>query len=197
MGKIIYLMGKSASGKDTIYKEQTEQKDLGLHTTPLYTTRPIRDGEKNGVEYFFTDEAGYRELKQNGKVVEERIYHTVQGDWIYFTVLDGVADLENNDYLMIGTLESYCKTRDYVGEDHILPIYITLDDGERLARALSRERGQEVPQYREMCRRYLADAEDFSEENIRKAGITAETTFDNVDLKACLSEIHQYIENNR
>lgn len=50
MGKIFYVMGKSASGKDTIYKELRERIPE-LKTVVLYTTRPIRDGETEGVEY--------------------------------------------------------------------------------------------------------------------------------------------------
>ena len=51
------------------------------------------------------------------------------------------------------------------------PIYIEVDDGERLQRALDRERSQDTPQYAEMCRRFLADSADFSEENVARAGI--------------------------
>ena len=40
MGKIYYMMGKSSSGKDTIYKDI--RKDLPeLKTLTLYTTRPV------------------------------------------------------------------------------------------------------------------------------------------------------------
>ena len=54
MGKIVYLMGKSSSGKDTVFKKLMK-KDLGLQPIVPYTTRPIRAGEENGVQYFFTD----------------------------------------------------------------------------------------------------------------------------------------------
>ncbi len=53
MSRIFYIMGKSASGKDTIYKKLLDRIP-GLKTITPYTTRPIRDGEVNGVEYFFT-----------------------------------------------------------------------------------------------------------------------------------------------
>ncbi|NTV78326.1 MAG: guanylate kinase, partial [Clostridiales bacterium] len=56
MGKIFYLMGPSSSGKDTIYKRLLGEKELELHTLVTYTTRPIRVGETEGVEYHFTDE---------------------------------------------------------------------------------------------------------------------------------------------
>ena len=191
MGKIVYLLGRSSSGKDTIYKKIMEQKEIAFHTVVLYTTRPIRDGETEGVEYHFTDEEGFQKLKQAGKVIEDRTYNTIQGLWRYFTVLEGELSLDKYDYLMIGTLESYTKTKEYLGRDKLVPILIDLDDGERLQRALDRERTQEVPQYEEMCRRYLADVQDFSEKKIADAGI--ERRFINDDLERCFAEIMAYL----
>ena len=79
MGKIVYLMGKSSSGKDTIFKELMKEGTMDLRTIVPYTTRPIRAGEENGVEYFFTDETGFQALKEQGKVIEDRAYDTVYG----------------------------------------------------------------------------------------------------------------------
>jgi len=192
MGKIVYLLGKSSSGKDTLYKRILEQQEVLFHTVVLYTTRPIRAGETEGVEYHFTDEDGFQALKNAGKVIEDRTYNTVQGLWRYFTVLEDTLALENENYLMIGTLESYRKTKEYLGQDKLLPIFIDLDDGERLQRALDRERTQEVPQYEEMCRRFLADGKDFSEEKIADAGI--KKRFINDDLDRCFQEIMEYLK---
>lgn len=194
MGKIVYLMGKSSSGKDTIYKRLLGKSEFLFYTAVLYTTRPIRAGEKNGVEYYFTDEAGFRKLQQEGKVIEDRTYHTVQGVWRYFTVVEDNIFQDQKNYLMIGTLESYEKVCAYFGREKMIPVFIDLDDGERLQRALDRERMQEVPQYEEMCRRFLADMQDFSEEKIAQAGI--EKRFLNDDLERCLSEISEYIKEN-
>lgn len=192
MGKIVYLMGKSSSGKDTVYKRLLEQEELLFHTVALYTTRPIRAGETEGVEYHFTDETGFQKLMQEGRVIEDRLYHTVQGDWRYFTVAQEGEFQEDGNYLMIGTLESYEKVRAYFGTERMVPVFIDLDDGVRLQRALDRERAQDVPQYEEMCRRFLADGQDFSEEKIKRAGIGKR--FVNDDLDGCLSEISDYIK---
>lgn len=73
MGKIVCLMGKSSSGKDTIYKKLLMQESVHLETIVPYTTRPIRAGEKEGVEYHFTDEEGYQTLLGQGKD------HRIQG----------------------------------------------------------------------------------------------------------------------
>jgi len=187
-------MGKSGAGKDTIYKQVLDNKDIRLNKIILYTTRPIRVGETDGVEYFFTDEAGFLELKGKGRLIEDRAYHTCMGMWRYFTVKDEQLDLENKNYLMIGTLESFIKTREFFGEDKLIPIMIELDDGIRLQRALDREKAQDHPKYNEMCRRYLADEEDFSEEKLKAAGITKK--FVNNDLQECLQEIMLYLKEN-
>ena len=130
-----------------------------------------------------------------GRVIEVRSYDTKCGIWTYFTADDGQINLDRHDYLVIGTLVSYRALRDYFGSDKLVPIYIEVEDGLRLYRALQRERKEKAPKYAEMCRRFLADSEDFSEDNLRKAGI--ERRFENLDLDACLEEINRYIEDFR
>ena len=191
MGKIVYLMGKSSTGKDTIYKHLTDNSKIKLHTIVPYTTRPIRAGETDGVEYFFTDEAGFLKLKEEGKLIEDRAYNTCLGLWRYFTVNDEQIDLEHKDYVIIGTLESYNKTKEFFGEEKMVPVMIELDDGVRLQRALDREKTQDTPKYNELCRRFLADAEDFSEDKIEAAGISKR--FVNNDLQQCVEEIMVYL----
>jgi len=195
MGKIFYIMGKSSSGKDTIYRQILDREELALKTIVLYTTRPIRAGEEEGREYFFVDDAGYEALCAEGRVIEARAYDTVHGIWRYFTVADEQIDLQNQDYLVIGTLESYEKIREYFGEESVVPVYIEIEDGLRLQRALDRERAQDSPKYAELCRRFLADTEDFSEEKIRAAGI--EKRFVNEDLSVCIREITGYITDKK
>ena len=192
MGKIVYLMGKSSSGKDTIYKRLLEQNDIRLEKIVPYTTRPIRAEEQEGVEYHFTDEAGYQELLQKGEVIEARIYHTCHGIWRYFTVVDSAVELSERSYLMIGTLEAYEQIHRFYGKDRVIPVMIELDDGIRLQRALDREKAQDHPRYEEMCRRFLADAEDFSAERMEAAEIVQ--TFHNDELEQCLEKIIDYLK---
>ena len=95
-------------------------------------------------------------------------------------------------YLGIGTLESYTQLKDYYGKEEVEPIYIEVEDGERLKRAIAREEQQQPPKYEEMCRRFLADARDFSEEKLQEAGITKR--FYNTELESCIKEIKNYIQ---
>lgn len=194
MGKIFYIMGKSSSGKDTIYRKLLEEKEFDFHTLIPYTTRPMRSQEKNGTDYFFTDDDGLEKIRREGRLIELRSYQTVYGIWNYFTVDDGQIDLANCNYLMVGTLESYRAMQGYFGEKALAPVLVELDDGVRLQRALDREKLQDEPKYAEMCRRFLADAEDFSEEKIVAAGILRR--FQNNVLETCLEEIREYISEN-
>lgn len=195
MPEIAFIMGKSASGKDKIFHRMVEDKELNLQTVVTYTTRPMRVGETDGVEYHFVSDEVAMQMKADNRVVEMREYNTVHGLWRYFTADDGQIRLEadgNGRYIVIGTLEAYEKFCEYYGKEHILPIYIEVDDGIRLSRALKREMKQEVPRYEEMCRRFLADANDFKEENLRKAGIEKRFT-NNGELDDCIKQVRSEI----
>lgn len=194
MGKIYYMMGKSSSGKDTLYKEVLKTLPK-LKTLVLYTTRPIREGEQEGIEYHFVTDEELERFEKAGKIIEERTYDTVYGAWKYATIEDGQINLAAYDYLVIGTLESYAGMKKCYGAENLVPIYIEVEDGERLSRALSRERQQEQPKYEEMCRRFLADQKDFSEENLEEAGIVRR--YYNDDKVQCLEKIIGEIQNGK
>lgn len=191
MGKIFYIFGKSSTGKDTIYKNLMENQELMLRPIVPYTTRPIRAKETPGVEYHFTDEEELARMEAAGKVIELRAYETVHGIWKYFTADGEHVDLEHYSYAMIGVLDSFLAIREYYGWDKVIPIYIEVEDGERLQRALDRERAQEEPKYAELCRRFLTDSADFAEERILQAGL--KKRFVNKDLQECIEEITAYI----
>lgn len=189
---IFCIMGKSSCGKDTIFRRLTGDESLGLTKLVTYTTRPIRAGETEGIEYHFTDSAGEAALEAAGKIIEKRTYHTVAGPWDYFTADDGQVE-EGGNYIIIATIESFVKLRDFYSNCAVCPIYIYVEDGERLARALARERQQEKPRYAELCRRFLADSEDFSDEKLAAAGITEADSYENIDLARTTAEIAKRI----
>ena len=191
MGKIFYIMGKSSTGKDTIYKKLLDKYPEELRQVVMYTTRPIREEEKDGVTYNFVTEDYFNNAKEQGLIIESRAYNTVHGIWRYFTVNDGKIDLQNGNYLISGVLESYVSTREYFGKDKVIPIYIEVEDGERLTRAKKKKKMPGNRRFAEMCRRFLTDTEDFSEEKLKAAGI--ERRFENRDLYICMSEIEDFI----
>ena len=194
MGKIFVVMGKTSSGKDTVYKRvldslEAKAGEAAPKTVVIYTTRPMRPGEQNGVEYFFATEQELQKLREEGKVIEERCFHTVHGPWYYFTVNDGQIDLENHSYLMINTLAGFEMIRSYYSsnEEVVIPIYIEADAKDRLIRYINRESLQKNPNYKEVCRRFLADEEDFAEEELQRLGISKR--YFNRDLDECCAEI--------
>lgn len=193
MRKIYVIMGKSSSGKDSIYRKLLEDDTLNLNPIVLYTTRPCRVDEKNGKDYFFVSENEMHNYERSNKIIEKRKYNTIHGVWNYFTVDDGQIDFSNeNDYLTINTLMGYLSISSYFGKGNVIPLYIDVEDGIRLSRALERERKQPNPKYAEMCRRYIKDSEDFSDDKILHLGIN--NVYHNIDFSECLSEIKRFIK---
>lgn len=192
MSKIYYIMGKSSAGKDTIYKELLKNGSVKFNTVVGYTTRPMREGESHGREYYFVTEEDMENMEKQGIIIEKRTYDTIYGKWNYFTAYDEQFKKEDGNLLIIGTLESYKKIREFFGEDKVVPIYIYVEDGQRLLRALNREMQQKEPKYAEMCRRFLADEKDFSKDIIEELGIKKQ--FENNDEKKCLDEIIEYVK---
>ena len=88
-GKIFYLLGKSASGKDTVYDRLLQDASLCLKPVVIYTTRPIRTGETDGVTYHFRNIPFYKQYENDIHLIESRVYETMLGPWYYFTIDDG------------------------------------------------------------------------------------------------------------
>lgn len=184
-------MGKSSSGKDTILKRLLSYEELNLKLIITYTTRPIRNNEVNGRDYYFIDDHQLNDLINQGKVIEIRRYNTVKGVWSYATVDDGQFDLSQPyNYILIGTLEAYKSLKEHFGANNVIPVYIECDDGVRLERALKRERKQKHPNYDELCRRFLADSKDFSPDKLISNGI--HKIYYNDNLEKCID----YIKND-
>lgn len=193
MGKLFVIMGKSATGKDSIYHEIVKRCPQ-LREIITYTTRPMREGETYGKEYYFVTKEEMYEMRENGKIIECREYDTVLGPWFYFTADDGQLDFDKGDYILISTLDGYEKLQAVFGIDSIVPVYIEVDDLERLERAVRRERSQVSPCVPELCRRFLADEEDFSEERLQMAGI--EMRIVNEDLETAVKNVEKLIQGN-
>ncbi len=193
MGKIFCIIGKSSSGKDTIYRKLLSKKELHLQKNVMYTTRPMRNGEQDGIDYYYVDIPFFQQAKLENRVVESRIYQTVYGPWTYFTMSDHF-DLEKNDYLVVNTLEGFLSLKKYFGENQIIPLYVYIPDILRLERALHREKKEAKPKVKELCRRFLQDEIDFSNEKLALAQIPNENCFENINFDECLYQITSKIE---
>lgn len=163
MNKIVFYMGPSSSGKDTFFAKTLSLYEI-QKITPL-TTRPKRVNEVDGREYYFLNEEEMNKLFLEHKLIDKRDYNTVNGIWSYAISKEFIKiDLYN--YLTINTWEGYKNFLKYYQKDMLIPVYFQIDDGIRLQRALDREKQAKNSDYAEMCRRFLADAKDFTEELI-------------------------------
>lgn len=192
MGKIYCIMGMSSTGKDTLFHHVSEHFKTRLKPIVTYTTRPKRKAERDGQTYHFVKPEVLDAFIAQGKMVEQRIYQTVQGPWRYATVDDGSIDLHAENYLCIITLEAYKAYQVYFGSENLVPLYINVDETERIKRAKERERHQSSPDYAELERRMVADRADFSPENLASAGI--DTPYQNDILLDCVHHLVADIE---
>lgn len=164
MSRIYCIVGKSCSGKDTMYQNILARERPGLTPVVPCTTRPRRSGEVDGQTYQFVTEEQLAAYEAGGRVIEKRRYHTTKGLWTYFTLK---FDLEpGRDYLLITTLEgAHGLIRTY-GQEVVRLVYLYVDDRVRLERYIAREALQAAPDYSEVCRRYLADETDFAPDRL-------------------------------
>ncbi len=165
MGKIYCIIGKSGTGKDTVLAEILKDTNLNIEKIVPYTTRPKREGEEEGVNYHFVTDSQLNQMIQDNLVIEKRSYNTVNGIWNYFTASKNIDDSKN--YIIITTQKALDKFFDFFGNNRIHVIYLYLDDKTRLERCIMRESNQASPNYTEVCRRFVADEDDYDEEIIK------------------------------
>lgn len=166
MRRIYCIVGPSAVGKDTLYKALLRTRGDKLTPVIPSTTRPMRTGEVNGVDYHFVTMDELAALEAEGRVIEKREYHTTQGLWVYFTMKFDLAG--ERDYVLISTLEGAERLQAHYGAEHVTVVFLRLDAGVRLSRSIARERQQRSPDYAEVCRRFLADEQDFAPEKVER-----------------------------
>ena len=171
VGKLFCLLGKSGVGKDTLLQNIMLDRVLSEVLSPVipYTTRPKREDESDGLQYHFVTETYMDELERQGKIIEKRQYDTVHGIWYYFTVTFEMP-LQRN-YIIITTPHGSKKLAEKIGAGNMVIVQLTADDKTRLERSILRESAQSSPNYAEVCRRYLADEQDFERADL--SGFTA------------------------
>lgn len=148
---IYCLLGESASGKSTIEKKLEQ---YGLIRIISSTTRPMREKEQEGVDYYYISEDEF-------KINLNRYYeHTQYRDWHY--CIDPVKnniDLHNN-YVCVIEPNGYKSLIEKVGRENVKGIYVKSNDKDRLLRSLNRE---VKPDCKEICRRFISDLDLFKD----------------------------------
>lgn len=191
--KIVYIIGRSGSGKDTIKSILLRSSDLDLKPLVEVTTRPMRENEVDGVEHVFINDTELDGLKNANRIIESRSYKTACGDiWSYATLVPDEV-LSNNIYVGTGSLESYLMIKEKYPED-IIPILLWVDDYNLILRSINREQGGSRDSFKEICRRFISDAEDYSDERINASGISKKNIVKNTEsLSSTVSKIKAII----
>ena len=158
MKKIICLIGKSGSGKDTIV--QKLHADLKIPIAISFTSRPMRPGEIQDLTYHFVSDSYFEDNKE--KFIEQRLYKVINQDgrkgiWRYGLTEESFEEGTN---LVIVDVNGYKALRKFFGRDNVLPFFIHCSDATRLNRILLRGDGSNKL---EVMRRFAADEEDFKD----------------------------------
>jgi len=178
MSKLICILGKSGVGKSTIEKELEKQ---GLKRVISYTTRKPREGELEGDTYKFVTDLEFNKLVSQNQFIEIAEYN----NWRYGTNKDDI-NLEYGNYVEVVNPEGYKQILANLGKENIIGIYLTVNDKQRLLRALNRE---ETPMCNEICRRFTSDIELFKDiEN------EVDLVLENNNIDDVVKEIIDYIE---
>lgn len=187
LNKLFCLVAKSGAGKDSIL--EILQKEYGFKKAISYTTRPMREGEVDGVTYHFVTDDEMQKLIKNGSVIEHHSFNTDKGIWIYGTHIDIKNDLKTSSLICIKEPYGVKALINELGYKNVIPIYIDVDDETRLKRSIKRESKQEKPNYNELCRRFLDDQKDFNyilQEDIFKVK--------NYNIYDAVKEVYEYIK---
>ena len=158
MKKIICLIGKSGSGKDTII--QKLRADLKIPIAISFTSRPMRSGEIQDLTYHFVSDSYFEENKE--KFIEQRLYKVINKDgtkgiWRYGLHRNSIKEGLN---VVVVDINGYRALREYFGKQNVLPFFIDCSDITRLNRILFRGDGANKL---EIMRRFAADEEDFKD----------------------------------
>lgn len=171
--KIVFVIGKSGSGKDTILKNVdkfAEHDNLNVKRWVMHTTRPIRPNEEDGKDYYFDDIEKYKEYQDNNDIVESREYHISDNESWYYYMVGSDLEESNNIYLQstpdaILKIEEYFKKKypDINFKDICEVVYIDANDTSRLFRSIKREslKPKDEINCSEICRRFLAEEKEF------------------------------------
>ena len=153
MYKLIALIGEAGSGKDTLMQNILKKRSFDFNEIISCTTRPMREGEAEGVNYYYmTPEAFIGKVKNN-----EMLESTCFNNWYYGTSIDSLRDGSYNIGVFnpdgIRSIRNNPRIDLTVFRIECLPKI-------RLLRQLNRE---ENPDVNEIIRRWTTDQNDFKD----------------------------------
>ena len=192
---IFSIIGKSSVGKDSILDKLMNLK-INVNKIVPFTTRLPRDNETNGYDYIFVDNKYFKDMIDNNLFLDYKKYRVFNNNE-YINTYYGYPKPNKKYNIMITPYETYNNLR-HNYEYKVIPIYILLDDQKLLYRMITRENQNEVPNYKEMIRRYFSDKEMYPniDQVIRMHSIEDYGFYVfNDDLEITTRKIYDYITN--
>lgn len=184
--KLICIVAFSASGKDSV--ANILSKKHGFKIAVSHTTRPMRSGEKEGVQYYFISDKVMESMINNNEFIEYREYHTIKDDkpdiWKYGMSKHEI-DLSKNTYIMVVDVHGCKDMINYLGRDNVTVIFLDVPYEQRKIRAMARDKHFELAEF---DRREESDKERFKDLDSIVDYRVANIVFDN-----CISNIEKYL----
>nr|DAD59585.1 MAG TPA: Guanylate kinase [Bacteriophage sp.] len=184
---MIILLGKSASGKDTVVNNLIH--NYGYEKIITWTTRPMRPGEKQDLTYHFTDDEDFEEKIEEGFFAEWKKYNSVFGTWYYGTAVQDITNNPNNKIIIL-TPSGYEDIKEYINDEEILSVY--LDSSLRTLYKRLKFRGDNP---KEIKRRLLHDIKDFKGIKNKVNVVIKNNTRDLDELTELIKDMHDIVKN--
>lgn len=185
---MIILLGKSASGKDTVVNNLIHNY-YGYEKIITWTTRPMRPGEKQDLTYHFTDDEDFEEKIEEGFFAEWKKYNSVFGTWYYGTAVQDITNNSNNKIIIL-TPSGYEDIKEYINNEEILSVY--LDSSLRTLYKRLKFRGDNP---KEIKRRLLHDIKDFKGIKNKVNVVIKNNTRDLDELTELIKDMHDIVKN--
>jgi guanylate kinase len=182
---IIALLGKAGAGKDTVAKVLVENNPE-WHMMVSCTTRPMREGEKEGVNYYYLTNEEFAKKVLNGEMLEAVCFN----NWYYGTDKTTLLPGINVGVFNPEGYDCFLESAKIDPELTVIGFYVYVDDKIRMMRQLTRETDPDV---KEICRRYFADLEDFDDIDYLNLKKVSNDNLD--DLNYTTRYIQEFVEN--
>ncbi len=148
--KLIGICGEAGTGKDRLVTELTNFNE-NFHEVITATSRPMRDNEKDGINYYFISKEKFKQDIKNNKFLEYVIFN----HWYYGTPISSL-DINKINIGVFNPAGLETLIKNPCIDLHI--IKLTAENINRIMRQIIREKS---PNIKEIARRYIADKEDF------------------------------------
>lgn len=185
---MIILLGKSASGKDTVVNNLIHNY-YGYEKIITWTTRPMRPGEKQDLTYHFTDDEDFEEKIEEGFFAEWKKYNSVFGTWYYGTAVEDVTK-DTDDKVIILTPNGYEDIKEYINKEDVLSVY--LDSSVKTLYKRLKLRGDNP---KEIRRRLLHDIKDFRGIKNNVDVVIKNNRRDLKELTELIKDMHDIVKN--